>query len=196
MIKEGFQFPDSDTHWTSNIAGYQDEVYMVAIAAMTAPFSCAIDAGAHVGIFTRRMMRDFKHVIAFEPDLRNYACLAVNTMIPPWNCSPIFGALGVTMGHGKTVVDHEPNSGARSFMRGSGDTPIYTIDALQLRPSLIKIDTQGSEEEILHGAAKTLSIWHPVLIVEYPTVGACRLLEKLSYRLVGRVNKDSVYAEE
>ena len=41
------------------------------------------------------------------------------------------------------------------------------IDQLKLNPNIIKIDTEGSELEVLKSAKKTIKIYKPIIIVEY-----------------------------
>lgn len=48
------------------------------------------------------------------------------------------------------------------------DCHIRRLDEFDLTPDFIKIDVQGHELEVLHGAAATLQRCHPLLLIENP----------------------------
>jgi len=54
--------------------------------------------------------------------------------------------------------------GSRAFKRRS--IRVVTLDSLNLAPDLIKIDTEGSEREVLEGAAQTLRDHLPAILIE------------------------------
>ena len=195
-LRDGLVFPADDDHFHGKVTEYQKAVFDMAMGYVDdIDHQCtAIDAGAHVGIFTRRM-RVFSEVLAFEPDPVNYACLVENTAMFP-NVKPIHAALGRTNGWGCVQVDYQPNSGARSFVPlNDGEIRVFPIDLFLTSPvKLIKIDTQGAEHDILLGANMLLRRDKPVLIVEMPDTDTTIYLCNMGYLPVGRVNKDQVFA--
>ena len=57
--------------------------------------------------------------------------------------------------------------GIVSVGKGGDKVEARTIDSFGFSEvSLIKIDVEGHEAEVLHGAEKTISAFHPVIIVE------------------------------
>ena len=195
ILRDGIWFPDSDTHFPATARAYQRQIYAAGMLRVRSPSSIAIDAGAHVGLFTRRMAVDFPLVLAFEPDPDNYACLVKN-LAGADNTTLYFGALGAAPGQGSLRIDAAHNSGARGVVPGAeGGVRICTIDvaASGHKVGLVKIDTQGSEYDILLGAREVLARDRPVLIVEYPTEEIWRYLASFGYRPDIQVNKDLVF---
>lgn len=190
-----FWLPDEDEHFYPllSLGMYQGETFGMAIPHVRR-FDVAIDAGAHVGIFSRRFAKFFKRVLAFEPDWSNYQCLAHNTAQFP-NVMPFRSALGSTTAEScVVVVDSLSNSGARSVkVTPDGDVPMMTIDNLHLPVGLIKIDTEGFEREVIEGARETLLNHGPALIIERPPPETIRFLDTLGYVQVGETSKDKVF---
>lgn len=65
----------------------------------------------------------------------------------------------------QTLVRVEHTTGQRSMEIREKVLPCKTVDQLNLRPALIKIDVQGHETPVLEGARRTLET-HPVIMVE------------------------------
>lgn len=191
---EGWLFPDKDGHWIEGIRHYQNGVFEIAASQLQRTAS-AIDVGAHVGIFSVRMARIFSRVVAIEPDIENYRCLVRNTSRLRNPVLPIWGAAGEDSGQFCKVVSHcEENSGARSTVYGNGTVPVFAIDDFGIAPGMIKIDVEGNELAVLVGAATTLRMWNPVLIVENATPDIWAFVERFGYQHIATVSRDSVFA--
>jgi len=189
---QSMKFPDRCDHWRGESwRHYQEPIYEVAMQYVTNR-SLAIDLGAHVGIFTTRMERDFDEVYSFEPAADNFRCLAQNTRKAHlFNCC-------VWSTEAKLAMKYENhhNSGANEVC-GEGSYPALPLDVFNLRPGLIKLDIQGSECHALAGAIGTL-LAKPVLIVESWKNGAPdteleEFLGSLRYRSAVGINKDGVW---
>lgn len=193
VLRDGIVFPESDDHFHGKVSEYQKPVFDLAMQHVKRTDGLAVDAGAHVGIFSRRMS-PFAEVLSFEPDPFNYACLVENVASFSW-IKPVCAALGRTNGWGKVRIDAAHNSGARSFVPDyQGDIRIFPLDLfMSMTVMLIKIDTQGAEGEILYGANMILRRDKPVLIVEMPDTDTTIYLMNLGYKIAGRVNKDCVF---
>jgi FkbM family methyltransferase len=120
------------------------------------PDDIVIDVGAHVGFFSEYACNKGAYVIAFEPHPDNFRelnkrllrhrALAINKGCFAWN-----GA--------KVLHECPTNSGAHSFFKhGQCSDVNYEVgvvylgdwlDMLKIKPNFIKIDTEGSEAEIL-----------------------------------------------
>ena len=128
------------------------------------------DVGAHMGFFTTKIAKQVKKVVSFEPDSVNYRFLLANislnsiSNISSMNCAVGkengFLFLENNYGHGRTKTT-DTKTGRKVIVR--------TIDSLtkelKLTPSLIKIDTEGYESNILFGALSTLSKSKPKLLI-------------------------------
>jgi hypothetical protein len=49
----------------------------------------------------------------------------------------------------------------------SVEVKAITLDSLQLRPNLIKVDAEGAESNIFRGAERTIKDCHPTIVFEY-----------------------------
>ena len=132
-----------------------------------------IDVGANIGTtaIPRTMLGDFEQVYAAEPDPGNYACLVRNVVenrltgrVLPDRVA-ISDHTGVATLHrthqiGGHWIDHSRRPGAENLVSVDCRTLDAWIDAMAIdmtRVSFIKVDTQGHEDRILDGAARTLS---------------------------------------
>ncbi len=187
--------PSADQHFAGDIENYQRSSYDAALQHVRVR-GTALDIGAHIGIFSRRMAQDFALVHAFEPDARNYACLVRN--VPRWTVRTTYGAAGQQRGMGRVRVDATENTGARGFVAAvDGDVPMYSIDEFDYdNLGLIKIDTEGFEHRVLVGALGTIKKHKPVLIVEYVADETVNFLNLFGYSPVAFVGKDSIFVEE
>ena len=133
-----------------------------ASLAFVTDFSCALDIGAHRGIWTREMMKYFYQVRAFEPveslfkqiPHNNNSCIAYNV------------ACGDKAGYCK-ISPGKRNTGQGSIS-GAGTIPVVVIDNFlpKLKPSFIKIDVEGFEFNVLRGARETIIKNKPVVLIE------------------------------
>jgi len=130
-------------------------------------FALAIDGGANVGLFTRRLARKFDTVWAFEPDPINYQCLLMNTeniknvvtfnfalsdVAKEWNISD------VKMGTWP-AKRHLVEGGTGGLVRA------ITLDSLNPMPGFVKLDLEGHEYNALLGMPDVLE-HHPVVMYE------------------------------
>lgn len=127
----------------------------------------AVDVGAHVGLWSYFMAKDFEHVAAFEPMAAHARCWYAN-MNGVHNAELFESALGEAPGTVNIATRTQGSSGDTGVIAGSeGNIPMMTLDSLDLQNlSLIKIDCEGFEEFVLRGGQKTLSKCKPVVIVE------------------------------
>jgi FkbM family methyltransferase len=172
------------------IAGEEWEPHVRrAIEEAARPDGIAIDAGAYIGIHTLTMSRCFSTVHAFEPQLGVFQVLCGNLALNErLNVITHNGALydrsiamrlapqehqevGVPMVGGDIDYNLIENAAALSFeIAAPGDPHVDAIalDDLALENvSLIKIDTQGSDLQVLLGAERTIAKSKPVVLFEW-----------------------------
>jgi FkbM family methyltransferase len=130
--------------------------------------ACVWDVGANIGIFSLLCARQGATVVALEPDAENLLQLqqhlAANV---PWSAAVRVhaAAAGATPGRG-TIV--RTTSGALTRVvsvaptvegPGSAFCSVVTLDQLaeiEPRPSMVKVDVEGAEADVLAGASRLL----------------------------------------
>jgi FkbM family methyltransferase len=162
----------------------------------------AVDAGAHVGIWTRLMAKDFSGVLAFEPNAENFACLERNASALS-NVLTARAALGASSDTAAQVLPVNGNSGMWHLVPGT-DFEIQPLDSYQLTDvDLLKIDVEGFEGQVLLGARQTIVASKPVVVFEDNGVGAKYygaawvdpkpVLKSLGYKLRFHWRKDEIW---
>jgi FkbM family methyltransferase len=122
-----------------------------------------VQAGGNAGVYPKMLARHFRTVYTFEPEPANFKCLKHN--VNESNVVRFNAALSDKAGScGLHIVPE--NTGAH-WMEGSGDTPVATIDGLNLGAcDLIALDIEGAELLALKGAENTIRQYRPTLIIE------------------------------
>lgn len=135
----------------------------------------AIDIGAHVGLWTRWLARDFERTIAFEPIIRHVDCLVKN-LISDYGRVEIhpmaLGKANEVSGLSAMVGEIEVSGRSHVGVPGVGEiiteiSPIGPLDEFGfINVDLIKIDVEGYENTVLLGAKETIKINQPVIVIE------------------------------
>ena len=177
----GWHFPDFDRHFARTVSQYPGTDYQQATineaVRHVTKFDCAVDVGGNIGLHTVRFAQLFQTVHSFEPTDVNFECLQKNTdsisnvhlhklglgdkpdtltiqlPVDANNCGNF------------SIVDFKDN--AEQTVDQSIE--IRTLDSFTLTPNLIKIDVQGFDYNVLLGAADTIRLHHPVIIIESET---------------------------
>jgi FkbM family methyltransferase len=136
------------------------------------PGSVFWDAGANVGIYTLyAALRGDTSVVAFEPAAVNYFLLSANCQINGFDDRVQCLAAGLGRDKGISSLEVSQFAPARSFSfraraeelyTGRQSAPVFSVDQLVddyglACPNYLKIDVPGMTEDILEGAARTLS---------------------------------------
>lgn len=124
----------------------------------------AVDAGAHVGLWTRFLALNFQTVHAFEPLELHRACFARN--VPDKNVILYPSALGEEE---REVMLMEPDCLASSRVSSIGTLPakMYPLDHFTFSDvDYFKVDCVGYELKVLKGAEDTLRRCRPCVVVE------------------------------
>ena len=176
------------------LADYQIKHYNMALKHAL-DRTHAVDIGAHIGIWTQRYARDFERVTAIEPINSRY--LEQNTQhldnvtIYPVGLSNTPGTLyahnpGTLTAHTELhSIKHTENARA---------VQVITLDSLKLTEvSLLKIDTQGLERQVLEGATHTIHTHKPLIHIETRSQELLKWIEHTyDYKRVDRYIKDWV----
>jgi len=139
------------------------------------PGSTVIDVGANVGFFTIRFAEwagEKGCVLAIEPEEANIRRL--RHRISRRALDPIVQIIpaAATETPGTVMLAIDPDHPGNHHLAETG-APVeaVTVDSLLAERacppvSLIKIDVQGAEQDVIAGAAKTLETFRPALFVE------------------------------
>jgi FkbM family methyltransferase len=139
-----------------------------------------VDVGAHIGLYAVRAARelgDRGRVLAFEPNPSARAQLEENVALNG-RSNVIVVAAAAAAASGRATL-HVPATADPSFSSLEGgrfaegapvEIETETIDtavaARTLRPSVIKIDVEGGELDVLRGAERTIDEFRPAVLVE------------------------------
>jgi len=138
-----------------------------------------LDVGANIGSLAlafASVVGNKGHVFAFEPQMLPYQCLVANVVQNSLShiISPYQIAIGKQAGQIEVpILDPlDPNFGGCSLIdKYEGQTatcPLITVDIFDPPAChLLKVDVEGMEPDVLHGAYKTISKFRPALWVEH-----------------------------
>lgn len=155
--------------------------------------SYIIDCGANIGNHTIYFAKVLgAKTIAIEPEPHNFACLKLNVYLNKlvakvqiFNC-----ALGSDVGEIKLAMSIGNNFGSFTGVNTIGEyesmvvtAPVAKLDDIidiakpEGKVSIIKIDVEGMELDVLRGAAKVISRDYPAIAVECSSHDALLLIE-------------------
>ena len=127
------------------------------------PFSgdLFVDIGAHIGTWAVRATKTFSQVIAFEPNIGTNRML--RTTVKMNKLPNISVRLAALSNIGGEMVVSARNRASRHVQEHQ--VPVRTLDSFKLKPTLVKIDTEGDELPVLQGSEETLKE-RPRIVVE------------------------------
>jgi FkbM family methyltransferase len=203
-LKQPRNDPNFAEHPIHGIKGQAE--FFAAVMRHVRQRRAAIDAGAHIGIWTRMLSASFKEVFSFEPQHENFECLKANISDRP-NVACFQVALGAHKGTVGLTVSEAENSGMY-HVTPTGKTNLERLDHLcegvVHDVDLMKIDVEGFEGFVLSGALKIMERDKPVVVFEDNGLGEKyyehdwldpkEVLECLGYRRISRIRKDEIWA--
>jgi FkbM family methyltransferase len=190
--------PAKDDFFYNKSADYELPIYQYIMSNKNLKSKkLALDVGAHVGIWSRRLMSDFEYVHAFEPLPVHYNCLVANTAT---HSTDIIKTYNVALSDKSGVVNMQQtfeNSG-QSKISDDGELEIkcVTLDSLSLEPGFIKIDVEGHEDKVLMGSIETLSRNKPVMMIEIWDKNTVVLLDKIGFKLERSFGSNCVFVSK
>jgi FkbM family methyltransferase len=161
--------------------GTYEQPVQDAIASNLLPGDVFYDIGANIGFLSlvaaRRVTVDGR-VYAFEPLPRNAAAIAYNAKLNGFHMIEVFPeAVGASTGRNELLLAHHiggaalASAGPPPDMRGQIEVDVVRLDDAIARrdllpPSLVKIDVEGAEIDVLRGMTGTLRTHWPTVIYE------------------------------
>ncbi len=139
-----------------------------------------IDIGAHIGLFSAcssRLAGPTGKIICFEPTPGTFSILKETLQLN--HCDNVIArqaAVSDKDGMATFYVSHTAGCNSNSLVKNKSgnqltayDVQLMTIDSIvteyAIHPSLIKIDAEGAEMDVLKGGVKTFAEIKPVLIL-------------------------------
>lgn len=130
----------------------------------------ALDIGAHIGVHSVWLSGVCGYKVwSFEPTPATAAKLRANVAANGLDDRVYVReqAVGRTCGWGRMEKRSDSNTGMNQLvMCSTGAVEVVTIDSLGVRPTLIKVDVEGMEMDVLAGGERTIRRWRPLLYVE------------------------------
>ena len=211
--------PAYETHYPKEFAIHNTNTYQQrqrqAALALCDGNRHAIDIGANIGLWARDFCAYFDHVTLFEPDELNRHCLSEN--LRQYHNKTIHPYGLYSTSKSTTLFGGDHTCGNKAISREaiqalSDDKSNYIVetqcelkvlDEYNLQEvDLMKLDTQGSELEILKGALDTIKRCEPTICVEITTKNEQQkreaqvvydFFDSIGYYLAGGIKKDKVF---
>lgn len=170
----GFWLPETEEHLGQIMASgpvvgggptYQYHKYKEALRHVRQR-SLAVDVGAHCGLWSRVMALDFESVAAFEPVDLHRRCFRLNVRRSNVVLFPY--ALGERAG--SVALHTGESSSGDTYVQEGGEhaAEMRTIDDMcsGVSVSMLKIDCEGYEYNVLVGGERVIRDSRPVIVVE------------------------------
>ncbi|WP_019482968.1 FkbM family methyltransferase [Arthrobacter sp. TB 23] len=175
-----------------------------ALSSLLAPEDVVFDVGANIGnhsIYFAGVVG--ANVIAFEPVPQSIGLLTENARINELNDKIKILSFGLSSSRGTANVAFPENNlgAARLKADAAGEIELYALDELEeaakLDPTLIKIDVEGMESEVIEGALETIRRAKPIIVCECAEVNeyhaVASRLSDLGYTPVDCFNATATY---
>jgi FkbM family methyltransferase len=170
----GWHFPSHEHHlqgWLSQVNDRRDGRLryqgkkLDAALRWCKDFRTAVDVGAHVGLMSFYLAKQFSRVVAFEPIAEHRECFARNVDAP--NVTLYDCALGEQFSTAVSMHTTQGSSGDSWVKAFDGDIEMKSLDDFKLQDvDFIKLDCEGFELFALRGAEETLKRCRPCVMVE------------------------------
>lgn len=156
---QGLHFPDDVGHRWEHAFQHVKSIE-VGLSYCTSKRT-AVQAGGNVGLWPRRLAKEFVTVWTFEPDRMLLPCLRLNV---PHNVVVSCAALGRSWG---VCGWMHKGLGSHRVVEGGDAIQIITLDSFGIDDlDFLQLDIEGYEANAIEGAIETIKRCHPVIQVE------------------------------
>jgi FkbM family methyltransferase len=131
-----------------------------------------IDVGANIGAVSIPVAATGSRVLAIEALPKKYVLLSLAARQSGLShLVPVHAAAGASVG---TAIMAGTSAWGQVVESGGLEVPLFTVDSLCdivgfRKPSVVKIDVEGSERRVLQGMGRTLRDDRPLVIIESNT---------------------------
>lgn len=153
----------------------------------------AVDAGANIGRWAKRMAESFERIEVFEPYDPSMRCLRKNLE----GSNVGFHSFALMNYCGETELYLEPRA---HFLQKQNNGECMrvncaTLDSLDFeRVDLLKIDVDGHDAEVIEGAKETIKRSRPIIVLEVKKLReADQIMKALEYEPIFRGRIDTLY---
>jgi FkbM family methyltransferase len=177
----------SSQGWNPAFTGRYDDEEIALLTDLIAPDSMVLDVGACFGLYTVPLAHSARqrgaHVVAFEPVARNYRVLAANLRINQLSDVAASHQIGLGRdravvtarvergGAGNAVVARASEPDLASFGTSSERIELVSLDGFEDLPSLpcslVKVDVEGFELDVLAGGRRFFARYRPTILGEF-----------------------------
>lgn len=162
--------------------GTSEPAEQEALARYLRPGSVFYDVGANIGFFAilaARLVGPTGRVVAFEPSPTNAEALRRNVGLNGFmHVDVIEAAAGAEPGEATLQLGVISGTNSIKFHRTAGTVtvPLVTLDEIRRQrglpaPTLVMLDCEGAEIDVLRGMAATIREVRPVIMVEVHWLG-------------------------
>jgi FkbM family methyltransferase len=153
--------------------GAKDVAQLRVVRRHLVPGSVMVDVGANFGYYASMVARGLREqctVHAFEPNPAAFARLVGNLERNGIRCVRAH-RMGLWDGEGTASITVDTANTGSAYLTNGDSVPVVALDTFCRehdirRIDLIKVDAEGSELRVLHGAANTLATLRPTLLLE------------------------------
>jgi FkbM family methyltransferase len=164
--------------WAVAATGYWDRHIIEFLARYMAPSTITFDIGASLGLWTLPLARAARScdgfVWCFEPNPENVRWLEANIAANGLGAVADVHAVAVGSRPGTANLGYREHGGGNAALLGADsvdtvEVPVIRIDDLELprRVSLVKMDVEGFELEVLRGARGLIERDRPTIFGEF-----------------------------
>ena len=165
--------PDNE-HYSRWGANYEKKHYNSAMKYVTNR-GVALDGGAHVGIWTKRLSFLFNTVIAFEPIPKHIEChkkncsswdnVTLNECALSNKETTMDMKMGTGRNTGRSTLEYKSN-----LVKGDNEIiqiQTKTLDSFNIpKVDFMKIDVEKHEVSLIQGAKETINRCDPIIFIE------------------------------
>jgi FkbM family methyltransferase len=122
-----------------------------------------VQAGGNLGLWPKRLSKEFNTVWTFEPDRPSFNVLVKNVE----DCDNVI-PMPIALVERTTFVSisHKGDSSHKIVGFREGTVPALPIDTFEYYYDCLILDLEGSELQALKGAQRSLSLHRPVIMLE------------------------------
>ena len=146
---------------------YEEKLLRFLVHLVPSTSKAVVDVGANIGNHTAYFARRGARVIAVEanPDALPFLQRNVEPFSDRVTVWPV--AAGSAPGRGRVVEHPTGQLGQMAFESDpAGPIEMVTLDSIDERVAVLKIDVEGGEESVLRGAIQLIRRSRPVIVVE------------------------------